>query len=105
MVPDSVITAANACQIATALISVSAYIPQWVKLRRTRSSADISLRSWCLWIVSSSFAFFYAMVQLLLNGRGWPLVLSSFAGWTFIIVTVVLIVRFRPRVSASRPPA
>ena len=103
MVADSVIAAANACQVATTLISLTAYVPQWVKLCRTKSSADISLRSWCLWIVSSGFAVFYAVVQYLLNGRGWPLIVSTLAGLTFVSVTVWLIVRFRPGTGGHTP--
>ncbi|MBU2621288.1 MAG: PQ-loop repeat-containing protein, partial [Proteobacteria bacterium] len=52
MVPDSVIITANACQIATTLISLSAYLPQWIKIIQTRSSVNISIHSWCLWFIS-----------------------------------------------------
>ncbi|MFO7667791.1 MAG: PQ-loop repeat-containing protein [Desulfobacterales bacterium] len=97
MVPDSVIIMANMCQIATTFISLSAYLPQWIKLIQTRSSRDISLRSWCLWFFSASFALFYAIVQFLLNGRGWPLIISAFASLGSILLTVSLIVKFRPR--------
>ncbi len=97
MVPDSVIITANACQIATTLISLSAYLPQWIKLIQTRSSGDISLRSWCIWFFSASFALFYAIVQYLLNGRGWPLIISTIASLCCILFTVSLIVRFRTK--------
>ncbi|RPJ15453.1 MAG: PQ-loop repeat-containing protein [Desulfobacteraceae bacterium] len=97
MVPDSVIITANVCQIATTFISLSAYLPQWIKLIQTKSSGDISLRSWCLWFFSASFALFYAIVQFLLNGRGWPLIISALASLGSILLTVSLIVKFRPR--------
>jgi len=97
MVPDSVIITANACQVATTLISLSAYLPQWIKLIQTRSSGDISLRSWCIWFFSASFALFYAIVQYLLNGRGWPLIISTLASLCCILFTVSLIVRFRTK--------
>jgi len=97
MVPDSVIIMANLCQIATTFISLSAYLPQWIKLIKTRSSADISLRSWCLWIIAASFALFYAIVQFLLNGRGWPLIISALASLCCIIFTIFLVARFRTR--------
>ncbi len=105
MVPDSVITSANLCQIATTFISLSAYVPQWTKLLRTKSSANISLRSWCLWAVSSSFALFYAIVQLLLNGRGWPLIVSTLAAVCFVLSTVFLVIKFRPRLATAEPAA
>jgi len=97
MVPDSVIITANICQIATTFISLSAYLPQWIKLIQTKSSRDISLRSWCMWIIAASFALFYAIVQFLLNGRGWPLIISAFASLCCIIFTIFLVVRFRRR--------
>jgi uncharacterized protein with PQ loop repeat len=97
MVPDSVIIMANICQIATTFISLSAYLPQWIKLIRTKSSGDISLRSWCLWIIAASFALFYAIVQFLLNGRGWPLIISALASLCCIIFTIFLVARFRVR--------
>lgn len=95
MPPEFVVAAANVCQLAVPVISLSAYLPQWIKLVRTRSSRDISLRSWCLWTVSAAFALFYAVVQLLLNGRGWPLVVSTLLGFFFILFTLVLILRYR----------
>ncbi len=97
MVPDSVIITANMCQIATTFISLSAYLPQWIKLIQTKSSRDISLRSWCMWIIAASFALFYAIVQFLMNGRGWPLIISAFASLCCIIFTIFLVVRFRRR--------
>jgi uncharacterized protein with PQ loop repeat len=102
MVSEAVVTAAGMCQIATTFISLSAYVPQWSKLHRTKSSANISVRSWCLWLVSSSFGVFYATVQLLLNRRGWPLVLSTCAGLAFVMVTLLLVLKFR---RAGVPPA
>lgn len=97
MVPDSVIITANMCQVATTFFSMSAYLPQWIKLIKTRSSGDISLRSWCLWFISSSFAFFYALVQYMLNDRGWPLIFSTMASLGSILFTISLIVKFRMR--------
>jgi hypothetical protein len=70
MLPEIVVTSANACQMAVPFIALSAYLPQWIQLVRTKSSRDISLRSWCIWTLSSFFGLFYAIVQLRLNGRG-----------------------------------
>lgn len=96
MLSNSVVTGANLCQIMIPLISLSAYVPQWRKFHRTRSSEDVSLRSWCLWTVSSVFGVFYAIVQLQLNGRGWPLVVSTCVTLVFVIFTVAQILRYRP---------
>jgi uncharacterized protein with PQ loop repeat len=97
MVPDSVIITANLCQIATTFISLSAYLPQWIKLIRTRSSGDISIRSWLLWFLSAFFALFYAAVQLLINGRGWPLIITTLVSLGSTLLTISLILKFRPR--------
>ena len=97
MVPDSVIIVANACQVATTFISLSAYLPQWIKIIQTRSSLNISVHSWCLWLASSAFALFYAIVQYLINDRGWPLIFSTIASMGSIIVTISLIMKFRVR--------
>jgi uncharacterized protein with PQ loop repeat len=101
MPSEFVVSAANVCQMAVPFIALSAYLPQWIKLIRTRSSRDISLRSWCIWTISALCALFYAVVQLLLNGRGWPLVISTFMGLLSILFTVSLILRYRPK---SRRP-
>jgi uncharacterized protein with PQ loop repeat len=94
--PDKVVLAANVCQTVIPLISLMAYLPQWGKIWSTQSSIGVSLRAWCIWTVSSSFAVFYALVQLVLNGRGWALVASSLVTLVFVLATVVLVVRFRP---------
>jgi len=50
-----------------------------------------------MWIIAASFALFYAIVQFLLNGRGWPLIISALASLCSIIFTIFLIARFRTR--------
>ena len=95
--PEYIISSANICQIATTFISLFAYLPQWTEILRTKSSANISLKAWCLWIMSSSFALYYAVILFLINGRGLPLIVSSLTGLIFIIFTVALIVRYRPK--------
>ena len=102
MPSESMVVTANICQAVVPLISLLAYIPQWNKLWRTKSSESISMRSWCAWAVSGSFALFYAVVQLLLNGRGWSLVLSTSLGLIFVLHTLFLVIKFRHR-PAARP--
>jgi uncharacterized protein with PQ loop repeat len=97
MLPEIVVTSANACQMAVPFIALSAYLPQWIQLIRTQSSRDISLRSWCIWTLSSSFGLFYAIVQLTLNGRGWPLVFSAAISLLSVFLTVALVLRYRPK--------
>jgi uncharacterized protein with PQ loop repeat len=97
MPSETIIATANICQAAVPLISLLAYVPQWAKLLRTKSSASISTRSWCAWTVSGAFAMFYAVTQLLLNGSGWALVVSSSLGLAFVLCTLFLVIRFRHR--------
>jgi uncharacterized protein with PQ loop repeat len=92
-----VVESANILQLAVPAIALVAYVPQWVKICHTRSSVDISLRAWCLWTVSSVFALYYAVVQLLQHGQGWPLVVSAAIGLSAVLLTVVLVLRYRPR--------
>lgn len=79
------------------MLSLVAYIPQWQKLILTKSSADISLKSWLIWTASTSFAVFYALVQYWVNGHGLALVFSSVTGLLFILVTVYLVMLYRTR--------
>lgn len=101
MPPDSVIYAANICQMATTVISLSAYLPQWIKLFKTKSSENIALGSWCLWILSTSFNLFYAIVQYLVHGSGWPLIISVFFNLSCILFTVFLIIKYKKKKAFS----
>lgn len=94
---------ANLMQVSVAFLSLIAYIPQWVKLVRKKSSNDISLRSWILWTISSVFAVFYAIVQLYNHGSGWALIISSVLSLVFVIYTVVLIIWYRKKSGRSVP--
>lgn len=95
MPSETVVTMANICQAAVPLLSLLAYIPQWAKVLRTKSSASISTRAWCIWTVSSAFALFYAVTQFILNGRGWALIISASLGLAFVVCTLFLVVWFR----------
>ncbi len=104
MLPEIIITSANACQTAVPFIALSAYLPQWIQLVRTKSSRDISLRSWCIWTLSSFFGLFYAIVQLMLNDRGWPLVFSTAISLASVFFTVSLVFRYRSRSAVKLNP-
>ncbi len=95
---------ANAGQAAVPFLSLVAYVPQWIKICRTRTSGAISLRSWLIWTLSSVLALFYAVVQLLLNGRGWALVFATASGLAFVVTTLLLVIWFRPKGPGAVPP-
>ncbi|WP_348946538.1 PQ-loop domain-containing transporter [Chitinibacter sp. FCG-7] len=88
---------ANLLQICVPLLSLSAYLPQWKKILRTRSAHDISLRAWLIWTVSSLFALCYAAVQWLINQQTWPLLISSSATVLCVLTTVALVLFYRRR--------
>lgn len=88
---------ASVAQFLVPLLSLTAYIPQWRKLLRTRDSGSISLVSWCLWVVSYSIAVFYSTTLLLVTGHGLALVVTTVLGLCFVLFTVTLLLRFRPR--------
>ena len=85
---------ANGLQIAVPVLSLTAYIPQWRKLLRTRSSRDMSLRTWLIWLLSASFALLYAFVQYRLHGS-WPLLISSGTTLLCVLLTLLLVLKYR----------
>lgn len=86
---------ANVLQICVPLLSLTGYVPQWRKLIQTRSAADISLRTWLVWTVSSLFALCYALVQWQINQQTWPLLIASSATLLCVLTTVALVLFYR----------
>jgi uncharacterized protein with PQ loop repeat len=95
MPSEITIAAADLLQSCVPVLSLTAYVPQWLRLVKNKSSTDMSLRAWILWSVSSSFALFYAVVQYQVTDRGLALVFSSTAALAFILATIFLIFRYR----------
>lgn len=95
MTSQNLLNIAGFLQAAVPVISLIAYLPQWKKLVDTKSSKDISLRSWSIWVVSSSISLFYAIVLYQYTGKGVPLVFASAAGLLFVLITVYLTARYR----------
>lgn len=92
-----VIIAADLMQISVPFLTLVAYLPQWMRLVKTKSSEDFSLHAWALWAVSTGFGMFYAIVQLQVNGQGWPLVIAATASFLFIVFTVGLVAYYKQR--------
>ncbi|WP_373973861.1 PQ-loop repeat-containing protein [Chitinibacter sp. SCUT-21] len=91
------IKTANFLQVCVPALSLCGYLPQWRKLWRTRSAQDFSLRTWLIWLLASSFACFYALIQWRINDQVWPLLVSTTATWLCVIATLALIWRYRRR--------
>jgi hypothetical protein len=97
MPSESIVNIANFLQSIVPLISLAAYVPQWRRILVRKSSQDVSLMAWLLWIVTASIALFYAFVQLLVTGHGVALVFSSSLTLLFVATTVVLVFVYRNR--------
>lgn len=88
-------------QTIVPVISLIAYLPQWKKLIDTKSSKDLSLRSWSIWVISSSISLFYAVMLFQVTGKGLPLIFASSAGLLFVIITLYLTARYRYKIEHS----
>lgn len=89
------LTIAGAAQSCVPVVSLCAYVPQWRKLIKTRSSGSIALSSWVLWAGSYSIAVVYSSLLLMVTGKGWPLVATTSLGLSFVLFTLLLVWRFR----------
>jgi membrane protein YdbS with pleckstrin-like domain len=60
-----------------------------------KSSRDISLTSWLVWLLCSAIAIFYAVIQYQVTGKGTALIFSSVRALLFVSITACLIVLYR----------
>jgi len=95
MPAERVVIVANFLQGCVPLLSLFAYFPQWRKIIANKSSRDISLTSWRVWLLSSAIAIFYAVVQYKVTGKGTALIFSSVLALVFVFITVCLIALYR----------
>ncbi len=95
MPAERTVVIANFLQGCVPLLSLFAYLPQWRKIIANRSSRDISLTSWLVWLVSSAIAIFYAVIQYQVTGKGTALIFSSVLVLVFVVITVCLIALYR----------
>lgn len=94
---EYVVIAANLMQVSVPFLTLVAYLPQWIMLVKTKSSEDFSLSAWVLWTVSAGFGMFYSIVQLQMNGHGWPLVVSATSSLSFVVLTLALVAYYKRR--------
>lgn len=64
-----VVLVSDVCQAITLLLSLFAYVPQWLSLKRSQSSKNISLGCWLMWAFSPFLSLSYASVQFLVRGH------------------------------------
>ena len=101
MPAERTVMIANFLQGCVPLLSLFAYLPQWKKIIANKSSKDISLTSWLVWLISSAITIFYAVIQYQVTGKGTALVFSSIIVLIFVFITVCLIAFYR-KVDRSR---
>lgn len=75
------------------IISVNAYIPQIMRLVKTKSSDDISVSSWVMWIVSYGCYLAY----VLLRGMDIGIVFLVTLELAFTVIITSLTIRYRKR--------
>ena len=95
MPAEKIVIVANFLQGCSPLLSLFAYLPQWRKIIANKSSKDISLTSWLVWLLSSAIAIFYAVIQYQVTGTGTALIFSSAIILVFVFITVCLIAFYR----------
>jgi len=95
MPAEKVVIVANFLQGCVPLLGLFAYFPQWKKIVANKSSKDISLTSWLVWLLSSAIAIFYAVIQYQITGKGTALIFSSVLALVFVFITVCLIALYR----------
>jgi uncharacterized protein with PQ loop repeat len=95
MPAERIVIVANFLQGCSPLLSLFAYLPQWRKIIANKSSKDISLTSWLVWLLSSSIAIFYAIIQYKITGKGTALIFSSVLVLVFVFITICLIALYR----------
>lgn len=71
-------------------ITMLSYIPQIIKLLRTKSSDDLSLGSWTLWLIEGLAYMGYALIQ----GEFW-LLLEETVSCVLLLTTLVLTLWYR----------
>jgi len=86
---------ADAAQALTVFIALFGFVPQLRAMIRKRSAAGMELSSWFLWAVSSGLGLFYALMHALVEGNGFPLVLSTGVMLLLNVGTIGLILTFR----------
>lgn len=104
---DVLLTSANLMQSSIVFITLSANIPQWITIHQKRSSENISLSSWVLWLVASFFALFYAIVSQIAYQSCMALIFSAAVSFACNLITISLIYKYRAvsnKLKISRDP-
>lgn len=73
------------------LCTMISYLPQTIKLLKTKKSSDLSINSWILWVVSSLSYTLYAF----LCSRDFMLIYETSLELFFCLVILLLAIKYR----------
>lgn len=74
-----------------ALCTMISYLPQTIKLIRTKKSNDLSIKSWVLWVTSSLSYTIYAV----LCSKDFMLIFETSLEFSFCLIILLLAIRYR----------
>lgn len=73
------------------LCTMISYLPQTIKLIKTKKSKDLSIDSWILWVVSS---FCYSLYAILCS-KNFMLILETSLELFFCLLILALAIKYR----------
>jgi uncharacterized protein with PQ loop repeat len=92
---SSILNIADIAQIGITVLNFCAYPAQWRQLIKRKSSADISLSSWVIWLFSCLLAQFYAWTNYLTHGHNFALIVGDTCSLLCVGSTIALILWFK----------
>ena len=73
------------------LCTMISYLPQTIKLIRTKKSSDLSINSWILWVISSSSYTLYAV----LCSKDFMLIFETSLELFFCLLILLLTIKYK----------
>lgn len=73
------------------LCTMISYLPQTIKLLKTKKSSDLSINSWILWVVSSFSYTLYAIIC----SKDFMLIFETLLELFFCLVILLLAIKYR----------
>jgi hypothetical protein len=91
------LSTADLAQVGITLLNFSAYPTQWKQMISRKSTADISLTSWTLWLGACILGQFYAWANYLSHGHNFALIITDTISLICVVSTITLIWYYRPK--------
>lgn len=80
----------NFCGYATAVLNMISYLPQIIKILKTRHADDVSVSSWVLWVLSAVIWMIYAVLD---GGIG--ILIAQFSELVLTTAVFVLTLKYK----------